>query len=196
MTHFPKPAPTLALTALLLLVHGCAAPPPTRPVARAPAPAPTSAPAPAARVTPAESAAQAPAPVVELPGRRATAVDVERDWLLSWFGGTPVVIAQRGDGLLGVDVPREFCFDANRSQVKPALAAVLDKVAESLRRTRGRLPVLAAPGDAAAPAALALQRATQLRSHLLQRGVPAAQLGAPSATEAAAVQLRMDLSLQ
>jgi len=130
------------------------------------------------------------------PGRKVPSLTTERDWLLSFFRGTPVVIAQGSDGLLSVDVPREFCFDANRSAVKPPLAAVLDKVAESLRRTRARLPVLAAPADPGGNAALALQRANQMRSHLLGRGVPAAQIGLPTASSAAAVQLRLDAAVQ
>ncbi len=118
---------------------------------------------------------------------------VERDWLRSWFEGTPVAIAQRDDGPLSVEVPLAFCFAPRRSSVKPALAAVLDKLAESLRRTRAVLPGLAAPADLEGPPALALQRAAALRAHLLQRGVPVAQLGTPAATQVAAVQLRMEL---
>jgi len=89
-------------------------------------------------------------------------------------------------------VPREFCFDAGRSQVKPPLAVVLDKVAQSLRRSGARLPHVAAPGDTPSASPLALQRAAQVRKHLLARGVPAARLGAPAATTVAAVQVRME----
>lgn len=130
------------------------------------------------------------------PAARAEAtLSVERQWLQSWFKGTPVEIDQRGDGPLSIDIPREFCFDAGRSNVKPALAAVLDKVAESLRRTpRARLQAVAAPGDSAAPSALAVQRATRVRAHLLSRGAQASQLSAPTSTDAAAVQLRMTLA--
>ena len=125
--------------------------------------------------------------------RRASALAVERKWLQSWFDGTPVLIGQRNDGAVSVDVPREFCFDAGRSIVKAPLAAVLDKVAESLRRNGwARLPLVAAPADAAATSPLAQQRATQVRKHLISRGVPAARLGNPTATTAAAVQLRIE----
>lgn len=168
-----RPALLLA-AALLLLLHGCASSPPT-----ASTTAPTS-----------PRAAEPP------PGRSVASLTTERDWLLSFFHGTPVVIAQRSDGLLGVDVPREFCFDANRSTVKPALGAVLDKVAESLRRSRARLPVLAAPADADGKATLAMQRANQMRSHLLGRGVAAAQIGLPTVSTAATVQLRLDAAVQ
>jgi len=118
---------------------------------------------------------------------------VERDWLRSWFDGTPVVINQRDEGPLSLEVPLAFSFAPRRSTVKPALAAVLDKLAESLRRTGALLPGLAAPADAGGPPALALQRAGALRAHLLSRGVPLAQLGTPAAAQAAAVQLRVEL---
>ena len=118
---------------------------------------------------------------------------VERQWLQSWFKDTPVRIAQRSDGAITVDVPLEFSFDAGRSTVKPALAAVLDKVAESMRRVPTmRLPLLAAPEGATGAAPLAVQRAMQMQKHLVNRGVAAARLGPPSASSEAAVQLRLE----
>lgn len=120
------------------------------------------------------------------------ALTTERQWLQSWFRGTPVSIGQRNDGAVTVDVPREFCFDPGRSSVKPALAAVLDKVAESLRRRPlAHLQLLAAPADATGTARLAQQRAAQVRQYFRSHGVPDARLGKPTATAAAAVQLRM-----
>lgn len=127
------------------------------------------------------------------PPRGPQALAVERDWLRSWFDGTPVLINQRDDGPLTLEVPLAFSFAPRRSTVKPALAAVLDKLAESLRRTGALLPGLAAPADAGGPPALALQRAGALRAHLLSRGVPLPQLGAPAAAQVAAVQLRVEL---
>ncbi len=118
---------------------------------------------------------------------------VERQWLASWFKGTPVVVAQRQDGAVVVDVPREFCFDPGRDAVKPALAAVLDKVAESLRRTASaELHLIAAPGDATGAPALALQRATRVHAYLRARGVDPARLAKPTAAGGSAVQLRME----
>jgi len=158
------------MVVVALALCGCATAPPTQPTAPAePAAPPASA------------------------DRRASTLAVERRWLQSWFEGTPVRIGQRSDGAVSVDVPREFSFDAGRSAVKAPLAAVLDKVAESLRRNGwARLPLVAAPADAAATSPLALQRAAQVRKHLISRGVPAARLGSPTATTAAAVQLRME----
>lgn len=162
------------MLALLLLLQACGT-----------TPKPAEAPA---AVPPVTTPAPAPAP-------RSSSLAVERQWLQSWFKGTPVRIVQQPDGDVSVDVPREFCFDAGQSKVLPPLAAVLDKVSQSLRRTPGaRLELLAAPGDSAADTALALQRAKQVRSHLLGKGVSGAQLGAPSAGAAPAVQLRLALA--
>ncbi len=122
----------------------------------------------------------------------AAALSIEQRWLNSWFRGTPVLIAQRDDGSLVIEVPREFCFDPGRSSVKPALAAVLDKVAESLRRRpMAHLTALAAPGDRTGNTPLALQRAVQVHGYLRRRGVPAVRLVEPMAASAAAVQLRI-----
>lgn len=123
----------------------------------------------------------------------AAALAVERQWLGSWFRGTPVSIEQRHDGAVTIEVPREFCFERGQSTMKPALAAVLDKLAESLRRVpQAGLPLLAAPDDAIGTSPLALQRAARMNEHLRSRGVPAVRLGKPSATTVAAVQLRME----
>ncbi len=131
-------------------------------------------------------------------GSRALAV--ERAWLQDWFRGTPVAIAQAEDGSVMVAVPREFSFEPGRSEPRPALVAVLDKVAESLRRVPSlRLATLAAPADAAGAspspatgaAALALERARRVQRHLQTRGVAPVRLGRPSAGTAAAVQLRL-----
>ena len=129
----------------------------------------------------------------EPPAAAASALRTEQLWLQSWFEGTPVRIVMTSDGVLAIDVPREFSFDAGRSQLKPALVAVLDKVAQSLRRnTPAKLTLLAAPGDASAAAPLAMARSAAIHKHLRNRGVPAARLGEPGATAAAAVQLRIE----
>lgn len=169
------------LLAVVVTLGGCAG------VAPRPAPADAGSSAPSAATPPASG----PAPNARTAAAEALAI--EQRWLQDWFRGTPVRISQRNDGTLAVDVPREFCFDTGRSQVKPALGAVLDKVAESLRRRPGtRLTLLSAPGDtgAAAPA-LALQRATGVQRHLRDRGVALARLGEPVAEGSTAVQLRI-----
>lgn len=134
-----------------------------------------------------------PSPFTPAP-ERASPRDVERRWLQSWFEGTPVAIASAGDGGLRVSVPREFSFDKGQAAVKPPLAAVLDKVAESLRRRpQAQLEGLAAPPDEVGDEALARRRAAAVRQHLRTRGVPEARLAAPAVSTAAAVQLRLAL---
>ena len=139
--------------------------------------------------------ASTPPPGPPTPEQRTGAVEalvVEWQWLESWFRGTPVRIAQRPDGAIDIDVPREFCFDAGSSVVKPALAAVLDKLAESLRRVPlARVPLIAAPADAVTAPSLALQRAQQVRDGLRSRGVAEARLGSPAVAAAATVHLRV-----
>lgn len=122
----------------------------------------------------------------------AAALAAEQQWLRSWFDGTPVRIDQQSDGSLLVEVPRDFCFDAGRSRVKPPLAAVLAKVAESLRRQpRAHLALVSPPEEARGGRALANERATQVRRALSERGVPLAQLGRENAVGGEALQLHI-----
>lgn len=178
--------PLLALAVLALA--GCAGAPRTgEPVrqTQAPAPAPGAGP---------QNAPPAPPPEPRVTPELAAELVAEQQWLDSFFAGTPVQIERQRDGSLLVGVPREFCFEPGKSRVKPPLAAVLDKVAESLRRRTGaRLALLAAPDDAGASASpLARQRGAQVQKHLRDRGVPPARLAEPSAAAAAGgVQLRI-----
>lgn len=178
----------LALTGVLsgaLLLAGCAG------VSRSPQ-----------RAQPATAEPQGltptPAPTASAADQRAAApaaLSAQRKWLQSLFAGTPVRITQTRDGPVAVDVPREFCFEPGQSAIKPPLAAVLDKVSQSMRRAPlARLTLLAAPGDAGSAGSppLAQQRAAQLQKHLLSRGVAATRIGNATATTVAAVQLRLE----
>ncbi len=137
------------------------------------------------------SAAPTAAPSADDIANLAGALAIERRWLLSWFVKTPVVIGHIVEAAFSVEVPRTFCFDAGSTAIKAPLAAVLDKVAESLRRRpAAALIVVAASDDADGRAPLALQRAAAVRDRLLALGVGPAQLSAPT-TSAAAVQLRI-----
>jgi len=162
----------VALWALLVL-HGCASVTPSAPEPpAAPAPKPSAPPAP-----------------------RPAALAVERQWLQSWFKGTPVRIEQRSAAAFSIEVPRDYCFDAGSSAVKPPLAAVLDKLAQSLqRKPEARIDLLAVPGDATGAAPLVQQRGDSVRKHLVARGVSSQRLAAPSAADADAVQLRVGLA--
>lgn len=176
-SRFPAPVRLPAVMAAALLAGGCAS---LVPPAPGPGPGPGPVPAPPTRV-PAPAASTGP-------------LTAERQWLQAWFKDTPVRIAQRPDGAVTVDVPTAFCFDPGRTEVKPALAAVLDKVAESLRRVpQARLARLAAPDDDSVSAALAQERALRVQRHLRSRGVAVARLGTAVVTTEAAVQLRMEV---
>ena len=161
----------------LAVLAGCAS---------APTPAPTSS---------ASTPAPAPAPT---PDQRAAApahLTAERQWLSSWFKGTPVKIRQVDDNAIAIDVPREFCFDQGASKVKPALGAVLDKMTQSLQRVPiAQVTLIAAPTDAKGTDELALKRAAQVQQHLRAAGVRADRLGKPSVATAPAVQLRLEAS--
>jgi outer membrane protein OmpA-like peptidoglycan-associated protein len=182
---------------LMLLLAACAGTPPSSPPRTVSPPASPALPG----ITPPAAApvtTPVPAPPPPAPGsaeqRTALAAEltVEQQWLDSFFKGTPVQIRQRDDGALWVDVPREFCFDTGRSNVKPALAAVLDKLAESLRRRPSAIVTLvSAPDDKPGNTPLALQRAAQVHKHLRDRGVPLARMGEPRAASGSGVQLRI-----
>lgn len=178
----------LALVPVLVLVlAGCASVAPPRGTSP-----PESTPAPAA--PPPSTATPAPG----APNSRTAAAErlaIEQRWLQDWFRGTPVRITLLPQGVLAVDVPREFCFDAGSAQVRPALGAVLSKVAESLRRRpAAHLTLLTAPADpgsGAAGTALALQRAQQVQRALHDLGVADTRIAAAKAEGVAAVQLRI-----
>ena len=118
----------------------------------------------------------------------------ERRWLAEWFRGTPVLVALTDPQTLGVDVPLAHCFNAGSSTVKPALAAVLDRVATSLRRQPTMRVAIAAPADANDNARLAASRAQKVSEHLVSRGVAATRVtGSGTAPPGGAVQLRIVL---
>ena len=128
----------------------------------------------------------------------ATPLIAEQRWLDEWFRGTPVVISLADINTLAVDVPLANSFVAGSSNLKPALVAVLDRVATSLRRQPTLRVSVAAPPDAATNnAALAGARAQQMRAHLMSRGIPATRMAAVgSARSGAPVQLRLLAAVQ
>ena len=171
---------------MLASVSGCETPSPApRPAAPG---APTgTAPAPTTPPAPSRPAPAAPSPLV-----------AEQRWLDEWFRGTPVTIALADVNTLSVDVPLANSFEVGKSAVKPALAAVLDRVATSLRRQPAVRLSIAAPLDAAGgTTALATARAQQVRGHLVARGVPAARVtGVGTSKAGAPLQLRMTIAPQ
>lgn len=137
--------------------------------------------------------ADTPVPRSAPDARAAAPADLtaEQQWLQQWFGGTPVVIVADRDATLRIEVPQGFAFDAGQSRVKPPLAAVLDRVAESLRRRPLLVAAVAAPADG--DAALQRQRTAAVVRHLRDRGIDAGRL-ASAAAGGAVVTLRLAVS--
>lgn len=118
----------------------------------------------------------------------------EQRYFEDWFRGTPVVISAQPNHVLAVDVPLANSFDAGKPDIKPALGAVLDRVAESLRRQSGARVTVGAPADANAPAALARARAERVREHLVSRRIAAPRIVlAGPARAGGPVQLRLSI---
>jgi outer membrane protein OmpA-like peptidoglycan-associated protein len=132
------------------------------------------------RPAPAPPVAPVPAPA-PAPPARATLV-TEQLRLAELFRGTPVVFSLQQDGSLRATVPRRFSFDAGAVQVKPPLAAVLDRLAKSQRAATSRLRVTAPSDPDSRNPALARDRAASVRDHFVAQGIAAARVqvnGAP-----------------
>jgi outer membrane protein OmpA-like peptidoglycan-associated protein len=131
------------------------------------------------------------------PAPSASPLATEQRHFENWFRGTPVVIVaqpQAAQPTLLVDVPLANSFDAGKADIKPALAAVLERVAESLQRQLGARVTVAAPADPGGNAALAQQRAQRVREHLVSRRIAAPRIALGGAARAgAALQLRMTI---
>jgi outer membrane protein OmpA-like peptidoglycan-associated protein len=189
----------LSLVLVAFALVGCTSTGPQAPAAVTVSPMPGSAASAAASgATVPSAAASAPTAAAQRTAIVST-LAVERQWLASWFKGTPVVVAQGNDGAITVEVPRQFCFERGKDVPRPALVAVLDKIAESMRRVpQTDLQLVAAPGDVAGAAAggapLALKRAVRVQEHLRTKNIPAARLGKPAVATGASVQLRIEAS--
>jgi outer membrane protein OmpA-like peptidoglycan-associated protein len=123
----------------------------------------------------------------------STPLAAEQRFLEDWFRGTPVVIASQPPTTLQLDVPLVNSFDAGKSDIKPALNAVLERVAQSLLRHAGARITVAAPGDAGSPT-LAQARAQRVRDHLGTKGIAATRVSLiESAPPGGPVQLRLSM---
>ena len=161
-----------------LLLVACATPGPT------PGPGSTT---PAAGDTGLAPRAAPPAPA---PSPLAT----EKRWLDDWFRGTPVVIALQGPATLAVDVPLANSFETGSTAPKAALVAVIERVAESLRRQTGTRVSVAAAADAGATPAQAQARAQRVRDLLVARQVAATRVSTqPGSAAGSGVQLRISV---
>jgi hypothetical protein len=155
----------LAALAVAALAAGCATTPsaPTGTVIHAPsATAPATPPAPP------------PSPL-----------ESEVRWMRQLFNGTPVAIDTERDGAMRVEVPMQFAFDGDGAVVKPPLAAVLDRVAISMKRHPTSRVHVAAPGKSAAARSAAMQ------AHLKSRGVAPARIAMTAAKREEVVALKL-----
>ena len=96
--------------------------------------------------------------------------------LAELFRGTPVVFSLQQDGSLRATIPRRFSFDAGASQVKPPLAAVLDRLAKSQRLATSRLRIAAPADPEVRNPALSRERTASVRDHLVGQGIAAARV--------------------
>jgi len=184
-------AARVSLAALALLIGACSTTGGSGPSYGGPIEppaAPGSAGVPGAPGTPGTPGQGTPPPVV-------SPLAAEQRYFEDWFRGTPVVIAaqpQAAQPTLLVDVPLANSFDAGKADIKPALAAVLERVAESLRRQLGARVTVAAPADPGGSATLAQQRAERVREHLVSRRIAAPRIALGGAARAGTpLQLRM-----
>jgi hypothetical protein len=152
-----------------------------------------TAPAPGASGTPGSDPNAVPRPGT--PGApSSTPLATEQRFLEDWFRGTPVVIASQPPTTLQLDVPLANSFDAGKADIKPALNAVLDRVAQSLLRHAGARITVTTPPDATGPAALAQARAQRVRDSLATKGVAGTRVSLVDSPRAGTpVQLRLSM---
>lgn len=109
----------------------------------------------------------------------------EARWLQSLFKGTPVTVAPERDGALSVEVPIAHAFTGDGAAPRPALKAVLDRVALSLYRQPTARVHLGPPGPAAR------ERLAALRRYLGGKGVLPQRMLATAPAEPDQVLLRL-----
>ena len=99
-------------------------------------------------------------------------IESEQQRLARYFDGTPVVFEMEGEGRMRIAVPLRHSFDTGRAAVKPALGAVLEKLAQSQRLQATRFAITA-PTDKPSGRLLANDRAASTRDYLISQGIAA-----------------------
>lgn len=127
----------------------------------------------------------APAATPATPSAPPSPLEGEVRWMHQLFDGTPVAIDTEHDGAMRVEVPVQFAFDGDAAVVKPPLAAVLDRVALSMKRHPTTRVHVAAPGKSAAARSAAMQ------AHLKNRGIAPARIAMAAAKREEVVALRL-----
>jgi outer membrane protein OmpA-like peptidoglycan-associated protein len=108
---------------------------------------------------------------VDRPPAEHPTLATEQRRLKDALRGTPVVVDGMADGRMRVEVPLQFSFDAGRGAVKPALAAVLDRMAAGLRLANFDIRIAAPADPKGSSPALVQDRAASVRDYLVARGV-------------------------
>jgi outer membrane protein OmpA-like peptidoglycan-associated protein len=188
-----SPAPLLRtaiglLTVLLMSACASTSSPPSSGSGVFTAPAPNAG---SAGSTDPNATPRAPAPGTP----PATPLATEQRFLEGWFRDTPVVIAAQPPMTLQLDVPLVNSFDAGKSDIKPALNAVLDRVAQSLLRQSAARIHVNTPADANGNGGLAQSRAQRVREALGSKGIAATRVAFTEAAPRAGgpVQLRLTI---
>jgi outer membrane protein OmpA-like peptidoglycan-associated protein len=166
---------TLLMTALLLA--GCAS-------------RPASAPTPSAPVPSASATAAASAPV-------HVTLASEQKRLAALFRDTPAVFVMQPDGSLRSAVPLRYCFERGSSVVKPALAAVVDRLAKSQLQEASRFRVAAPPDPGTKPdtkldtkeTPLLRDRVAAVRDRLVSQGIAASRITLGGAAQVEGVEV-------
>ena len=115
----------------------------------------------------------------------------EQRRLARYFDGTPVVFEMVGEGRMRVTVPLVHSFESGRTAVKPALGAVLEKLAQSQRLQDTRFEVIG-PADKPSGRLLADDRAASMRDYLVAQGITRVRFTAVSGdVRAPAVEIRV-----
>lgn len=130
------------------------------------------------------------------PPRHESPLATEQRWLNEWFRGTPVLVALDGPQALRLEVPLANSFGAGSAELKPALSAVLDRVAASLRRQAAARVSISASNDDKGTTLLAAARVRRISEHLTTQGIDRARMTSlsSSARDGAPVRLRITLT--
>lgn len=127
-------------------------------------------------------------------GRPASPLSTLYDNMSGAMRGTPVDVDMPSDNLVLVTVPLQNSFATGRAAVRPALGAVLNKLATELRQVPEAQLAVAGPADERGSALLAQDRAAATRDWLVSRGVPATRFARPGRHGEPAVEIRISLA--
>jgi outer membrane protein OmpA-like peptidoglycan-associated protein len=94
--------------------------------------------------------------------------------------GTGVQVTQTADNQLKLEVPSDISFDVGRADIKPNLAPILDRFAQTLNENRATKVRIVGHTDSTGSDAindpLSVNRASSTRSYLASRGVDASRV--------------------